>query len=167
MNPYTAILKRFWWAIPIAGLFIALMLTRSTLDDVKGQRDAEKAAHAQTVANYRAAAVEAQRRDLANVVRVKEEQERISNAEVEKVLARAADSDARYQRLLATAKAYSSRPATDGVPETSDATCRAYAGTDCDGIPALLKAAQDNTDRLVGLQAWVKAQATVITTPPE
>lgn len=38
-----ALLKRFWWAIPIFVLAIALLITRGTLAEVKAERDVASA----------------------------------------------------------------------------------------------------------------------------
>jgi len=120
-----------------------------------------QAAFDQTVAQYRIAAEAAAKLDAQNVLRVKDEQaavtERIEN-EYQGKLATAAD---RYERLRAQAAAYSSGAGSADVSASRDATCLAYAGTDCEGLPALLKAAQDNTDQLVALQTWVRGQAAI------
>ena len=72
----------------------------------------------------------------------------------------------RYRRLLASAaEADTSRAADPDLSAVTDAACRAYAGADCAGLPAKLKAAQDNTDQLIALQAWVAGQAVVVTSP--
>lgn len=165
MPDLLSFLRTYWGSLLIGaivgGLGGLLLLAKADArhwEKVAGQ---EKAAHVQTVANYRAAAVEAARLDAVNVSRVKAEQaaitERISD-EYEDKLSNAAD---RYDRLRAKAAAYLGSPAPADVPDTRDATCRAVAGTGCDAIPALLKAAQDNTDQLIALQAWTRAQAAV------
>lgn len=122
---------------------------------------ADHVVYMQTVADYRAAVVEATRIDKANIARVQGEQtaitEKVSNDYENKL----ADSASRYDRLRAKADGYLSRPSPAGVPETRDTTCQAIAGTDCENIPTLLKAAQDNTDQLIALQAWVTAQSQV------
>jgi hypothetical protein len=145
----------------IAALGVMLLLAKGDARHWRKTAQNEKMAHELTVSGYRKAAAEAKAADLENVARVQAEQatitERIED-EYQGKLATAAD---RYDRLRAQAAAYSGSPRTADMSEASEATCRAYAGTDCDGIPALLKAAQDNTDKLIGLQAWTAAQASV------
>lgn len=123
-----------------------------------------RAALDQTVTNYRAAAAEAKRADAANVARVKSKQSTITERMIDAYQAKLDASASRYDRLREQAAGYlahSRSVATAGLPDTSEATCRAVAGTGCEAIPPLLKAAQDNTDQLVSLQAWVAAQAAV------
>lgn len=69
------LLAKHWKLLVIAALVVALLLTRNTLSETKRERDAEKAAHAETVANYRlaqeaaTAAAERHRRDLEDLSR--------------------------------------------------------------------------------------------------
>jgi uncharacterized membrane protein len=66
---------RYWPFAIILALFVALLLTRNTLSETKRDRDAEKAAHAQTIASYRlaqeaaTALAERHRRDLEDLSR--------------------------------------------------------------------------------------------------
>lgn len=152
-------LARYWRESAIALLIAALIATATVLslriESRTAERDAEHAAHAATVANYRAAAEKAKADDLAHARAV--EARDAANAEriAREYETRLADRDARYERLRATAAAYSSRRAEPGVPEDADAACLAYAAARCDELPAKMKAAQDNTDKLVALQEWV------------
>lgn len=160
----TALLTR-WREIAICALLFALAITIALYTASGLRKDAaltaEKQAHADTVKGYRLAAEKARADDLAHVKAVSEQQTAITEKVTHEYESRLADSDARYERLRATATAYSRRPAEPGVPETRDATCLAYAAARCDELPARMKAAQDNTDRLVGLQAWVAGQVNV------
>jgi hypothetical protein len=131
---------------------------RSALEKLASQ---EKAAHAGTVANYRSASEEAARLDALNVIRVRREQSAITERVVHDYQNRIISADARYDRLRDQAKAYSSGGSDPAVSDAREATCRAYAATGCDELPAKLKAAQDNTDKLIALQAWASAQAAV------
>jgi hypothetical protein len=72
---------------------------------------------------------------------------------------------AAYQRLRRSAEAHLGAPGNPDLSAARDATCRAVAGTGCDAIPATLKAAQDNTDQLVRLIAWVKQQGALTPSP--
>lgn len=140
---------------------VRLDAEQATTQHVAAALTRAEAAFDRTVASYRFTAEQAARRDAENIVRVRAEQAVITQGVVNDYEVRLRDSADRYERLRAQAAGYSSRLTTAAVPDTSDATCRAYTGTGCDELPALLKAAQDNTDQLVALIAWTKAQATV------
>lgn len=167
-----AFLLRHWRAVLVvsvlAGLVGALVLTAMRLEQQKATTASvhaslvrAKGAFDLTVASYRTAAVTAARRDAENVARVQARQAAITERAVDDYQARLADSSAAYERLRARSAAYSrSTPAAD-LSAAGDAACRAYAATSCDALPALLKAAQDNTDQLVALIAWSTAQGEV------
>ena len=148
-------------AAAIGLLGILLLLARVDARHWRSLADQEKAAHAQIVANYRAAADEAARLDAANVARAKAEQTAITERTIDAYQSQLADSASRYERLRAQASGYLRLPRPADMPDTRDATCRAVAGTGCEAIPPLLKAAQDNTDQLLALQAWTREQAGV------
>ncbi|HEX8412634.1 MAG TPA: hypothetical protein VF637_01935 [Sphingomicrobium sp.] len=147
--------------IGLAILTIMLLSARSDARHWEKLASQEKAAHAGTVANYRSASEEAARLDALNVIRVRREQSAITERVVHDYQNRIISADARYDRLRDQAKAYSSGGSDPAVSDAREATCRAYAATGCDELPAKLKAAQDNTDKLIALQAWASAQAAV------
>lgn len=126
----------------------------------------EKAAHALTVTNYREASKRSQAAAKVNVARVKKEQEQINERHVEALEERLAVGQSRYDRLRAQSEAHSRSSSQVGMSATSEAACQAHAGTACEAIPALLKAAQDNTDMLVELQVWAKEQGDVEVAAP-
>lgn len=149
----------------VAGVLIVLLLiARGDTRHYKALWQQEQTAHQLTIANYKAAAAEAERMDQANIVRVTKEQTAITEKVTNDYQSKLADSADRYERLRAKASGYLSHPASPGVPTSPETTCRAVAGTDCENVPTLLRAAQDNTDQLVALQAWVRAQSAVDTT---
>jgi hypothetical protein len=156
-----SLLKRFWWAIPLAGLLLYAALEHRSATHWKAKQAATQAAFDTTVANYRAAADEAARLDRANVARVAHEQIAITEKVTHDYESKLADSAGRYDRLRAQASGYLSRAGTTTVPASPDTTCQAVAGARCEELPALLKAAQDNTDQLLALQDWVRAQSKV------
>lgn len=147
--------------LALTALGIMLLLAKADARHFSKLYDQEKAAHAQTVANYRAAADEATRLDAANVARVKTEQTAITERTINAYQGQLADSASRYERLRAQASGYLSRPVAADVSASRETTCRTVAGTGCAELPALLKAAQDNTDQLIALQAWTASQAGV------
>lgn len=70
-----------------------------------------------------------------------------------------------YQRLQHTAASHLGTASSPDLSAQREATCHAVAGTGCDRIPPLLKAAQDNTDQLLALIRWNTEQAAVPTVP--
>lgn len=159
---------RYWRAVigvallaAIAALLVVDAGHRRERDRAVVALSAEQAAHRQTVLNYQGAAVLAGKRDAETLARVTGEQIAITERITHDYQARVDDSTSRYERLREQADAYS-RSANDAdVSAAREAACRAYAATACDRIPALLKAAQDNTDQLLALIAWAKAQGDV------
>jgi hypothetical protein len=114
---------------------------------------------------YKAAATRAEATQTANLIRVKQEQEQI-NERNEKILAgMRVDASTRYDRLRAKAQADSRRADEAGLSAAREAACQSVAGADCEAIPTLLKAAQDNTDQLVALIGAVREQEQVDTSP--
>lgn len=167
---WLSVLRRFWWAPVILGLAVALTLTAMKVEVRTAERDkartdfaAEQQAHKQTVVNYRAASAEAQRQAADNVERVKAEQAAITERTVNDYQARLADVDARYDRVRAQLAARTDFRSSNPVPVSvaSDAACRAYAGTDCDGLLAKLRIAERQAWNLVALRKWVADQAAV------
>lgn len=168
MPGFLIVLVRNWRAIGAAALIaaiVALALVDAThvrqRNEARAGWAGEQAAHRRTVDIYTAAAAVAAKRDAENVARVSAAQHAITERITDDFQDRLADSNARYQRLHDQAEAYSRGAGTADVSAARDATCRAYANTSCDRLPGLLKAAQDNTDQLVGLIAWAQAQAAV------
>ena len=169
-NPFSALTSKIFGGLALA-LLILVGMQSCQIDRVTKQRDKAKllveqtqTAFDQTVADYRAAAAEAERIQQANLARVKAERAAIDERTIHDLKTARDSADARYRRLLASAaQADTSRAADPDLSAVTDAACRAYAGTDCAGLPAKLKAAQDNTDQLIALQAWVAGQAVVVT----
>lgn len=172
LNPFSALASKIFGAITLAAI-VAAGVQSCRLDLAVDQRDAarelakgERTAHGQTIANYRAAAVQFALTAVANVSRVAAERDAITERKVHELQIARASADARYRRLLETAAEADRRGAGDpDLSAIAEATCRAYAGTGCDQLPARLKAAQDNTDLLIKLQGWVLEQARVATSP--
>lgn len=158
----------------LLGLIVALFVLSSRIetrtierDNARAETKAEKAAHAQTVANYRAAAEVARQEADRNVARVKAEQAAVTKGTVDDYQKRLDAVDARYERVRAqlAARTDFSSPDLAPVSVASDATCRAYGGTDCDGLLAKLAIAERQAENLVALRAWVRGQANVVVTP--
>ncbi|HKY82610.1 MAG TPA: hypothetical protein VJM09_14180 [Sphingobium sp.] len=169
-----AFLRRYWPHLAIAAMAIALAFTLLRLEVRTAERDkwqtqaaAEKQAHEQTVANYRAASAEAQRQAQANVERVRAEQAQITERTVNDYQARLADVDARYERVRVQLAARTDLSSTDTAPMSiaSDATCRAYGGGSCDELLAKLRIAERQAWNLIALRKWAADQALVKVEP--
>ena len=169
-----SLLRRYWWAVPIivllaanAILFLVLNTRTADRDQWRDTAKAEKAAHDQTVSNYRSASAKAQAAAQANVARVKAEQTVITERTKNEYQARLADVDARYDRVRAQLAARSDLGSSDPAPVslTRDATCRAYGGGSCDDLLAKLRIAERQAWNLVALRQWVVDQAAVKVEP--
>ncbi len=153
-----------WQAAVIALLVACAWLWRAN-NGLHDSLKAERAAHAQTVANFKKAQADAEALQAHNLMRVAQAYTDI-NERKENALKSDRDSTvARYKRLLANAESYRSAPGNTDMSAVADAACIAYSGTPCAAIPAKLKAAQDNTDQLVALIGWVKETSAVPTSP--
>lgn len=172
VNPFTALTSKIFGSVALA-LLMLVGFQSCKIDRIEGQRDKavklakdEKTAHETTVTNYRAAALIAERIQADNLTRAASERAAIDERKINDLQAARDTADARYRRLLATAAKADTGSASDpDLSAFADATCRAYAGTGCNELPARLKAAQDNTDQLIALQGWAREQAGVRTSP--
>lgn len=99
------LLRRFWWAVPLAGLLLALAATRHTLASRTVALEAERAAHAQDLANVKATADKARADDIANSQRVQSEDARIAKDIQDDLTARLADARAAAARSVRSASA--------------------------------------------------------------
>ena len=105
--------------------------------------------------------------DRANAARVDAEFAALNERTVDEYEARLAASAAAAERLrqrLARAEAQPAAPRGSGgdaadQPQDYTARCQAFGAADCDGLllrlPGIIAEAQDNTDKLVGLQRYV------------
>ncbi len=166
--------RRLWWVPVIIGLMVALALTSMKIEVRTAERDkartdlsAEQRAHKQTVANYRAASAEALRQAAENVNRVKAEQAAITERKINDLQAHYAAVDARYERVRAALAARTDLRSSETAPVSvaSEATCRAYGGTSCDGLLAKLRIAERQAWNLIKLREWAAEQAAVKVEP--
>lgn len=159
------LLTKYWKyivsGISLVGMTVYIAVLIHERDSARELVKTTQTAFDTTVANYKLAAQTATANANANVIKVKQAQDAITEKVTNDYQATIADTNDRYERLRAKTAGYLSRPATAGVPDTRETTCGVVAGTSCDAIPAILLAAQDNTDKLIALQAWNKAQEAV------
>lgn len=145
---------------------IALLFAMLALSEEKRGRDAEAIAHRITVANYRIAHAKAQLATIENLKRVAAERRQIDERIVYVYQEKRTATAVAGERLRSEAASYLGNSGSAAVSAEREATCRAVAGTGCDAIPSLLLEAQKNTDQLVALIAWAKAQGEVETNQP-
>lgn len=163
--------------LPLVGaLVIVLGFQRCTIDRqqkritdltvkierVGGVLDQANANHRLTKSRYATAQRIAGKRHAANLARIARERDAINQRTRHALETSRRVAAAGLARLRDQARTHAESVA--GQPELAahaDATCRAYAGTSCHQIPALLGAAQDNTDQLVAFQAWARENLAV------
>ena len=158
------LLRKFWFAIPIALLVVALMLTRSTLASEKKAHNATKAVYAQFVADVKAKTELARLQDAATKARVEREQDRItkevSSDYQEQLAALRSRADAMRVQLAAKANPGSGRgPAVPSVPQPARGSDEAPGDTRLSLEERLI--ASEQALRLKALQDWNRAQASV------
>ena len=153
-----------WQSAAIALLVACAWLWRAN-NGLQDAIKAERAAHVQTVANYRAAQKTAAAIQEHNLLRVAQAYTDIFERKENALKSDRDSAVARYKRLLANAESYRSAPGNADLSAATDAACVAYSGSPCAAIPAKLKSAQDNTDQLVALIDWVQSVAAVPTSP--
>ena len=125
---------------------------------------AERAAHAQTVANFRKAQDEAEARQKANLARVAKAQEDITDETVTDYRARLADLHARYDRLRTQGNRSAS--GNDRLPAVPDTASRVDEASGENGLPAPdALIASEQAIQLNALISWVEAQSKVETSP--
>lgn len=155
--------RRYWWAPIILGLAAGLLITRGTLTARTNALKAEIAAHAQTVAGYKAATEIARRKDAENVLRMKSRQDAITKEVANDYQADLAALRTRYERLR-DAQRHPGGGGSATVPATSATACRVDGPAEGDGfsLPARLIATEQAL-QLSALQTWVRAQSAVST----
>lgn len=174
INPFSALTSKIFGATAIA-LLMVVGLQGCRIDSIEGERDRaiarakdEAAAHAGTVANYRAAALQFALAMTANLGRVRAEQQRISDETLASYDARLADARRRLReagartdpgRAGATAMP-GAGDAAGGAAETPGDIFSAARLTDDERLIAAEQAIQ--LDELIN---WVERQGAVATSP--
>jgi hypothetical protein len=125
----------------------------------------EQAAHAATVANYRAAAEQARRDDAANLARVTAEQARISERtanDFESRIASARVSAGRLREQAASGAAHSGAGGATSVSGVPSAAARAAQAAGEDGLPPPDRlTATEQAIQLDELIKWVREQSRI------
>lgn len=170
INPFSALTSKIFGATALA-LLMVVGLQGCRIDSIEGERDRasarakdEAAAHAGTVANYRAAALQFALAMTANLGRVQAEQQRISDETLASYDARLADARRRLRE--AGARTDPGRAGAAAVPGAGDAAGGAVEATgDILSADERLIAAEQaiQLDELIN---WVERQGAVATSPP-
>jgi hypothetical protein len=133
--------------------------------------EAEKSAHAATVAGYRAAAERARREDAANLARAKASQAAINERTANDFETRIASARADARRLREQAAAAATNPGTGGaapVPGLPASSGRVAQGASEDGLSlADRQLATEQAIQLDELIKWVRRQHSVDNNPAE
>lgn len=164
--PSFATIKLLLGGMAVLALAVMLLAAKSDARHWKKRFIAEEQARALDHAEWRRATYEATYTHVLNAERA-----RLARAAIDERTIDALDHDrrsaaARFRMLDAQAKAHLGAPGAGDLSAEREATCRAVAGTSCDKIPSLLKAAQDNTDQLLRWIEWGQAQGAVPTVAP-
>lgn len=152
-------LRRYWKYAAMAVLVAALVGQSWRLDREQSAHADTRAAGELLVANYRSAAETARADAEAARAKAAIEQQRISDEVSTDYERRLAGLRARYDRLRKDAAADNGSPGTGDLPRVPDPACQSDAGPDGAGFLAILSAADENTEKLIALQQWVREQA--------
>lgn len=174
MSPLAFLTGNLWRAACIALLAVVAVQTarieglpiiggglKSSLTASERRSKAHFDAHVQTIRNYHAAQAEAARMEAARLKRVKGEQERISDNVSQDYARDLAALRARYDRLRRQARASAGSSGGVAMPDVPDAAFGTDATPGGDGFLAILRAADENTLKLMRLQEWITDQIAV------
>lgn len=148
-------------ALGLVTLAVLLMLARADARHWEKRFKGEEQARLADQAEWKAAYYQATYNQVLNAERARLAQAAINERTVHALNADRTRALSAFERLQAQAHAYLRSAADPDLSSSREATCRAVAGTGCEAIPALLKAAQDNTDQLLRWIEWGRAQSEV------
>lgn len=168
MIPTSWLYRILGGAIAVAALLWLIQSRDHWLNEAQANADrfrAEQAAHAATVANYRAAADLAREQDAANLARVESEQAQINERTANDFETRIAAARADAERLRWKAADAAADPGAGGaapVPRLPASAGSAAEGASEDRLPQSdALTATEQAIQLDELIKWVKAQAAV------
>lgn len=160
-----AAVRRFWWAIPMAGLLAWALILRGNLAETRAALSAEQFAHQRSALNWQLATALATAADLQNRLAVERAQAVESRRIADDFEARIADARARAAAVGLRGQAAAADPRGSGnapVPGLSDPArlADAAAGEDrLSSADALI--ATEQAIQLDALIDWIEAQARV------
>lgn len=164
--PWLRLLPHIIGGLALLGLSLALVFAKADVRHWKKQADQFQKLRLADQEAMRLATYQAAYRAFLNIRRANAQRAVIDERTIHALTDDRTRAVAGFERLRQQATAYRSAPRNPDLSAERDATCRAYAGTACDEIPARLKAAQDNTDQLLRWIDWGRAQAAVETVAP-
>jgi cell division septum initiation protein DivIVA len=151
--------------LALAALGIALLLAKADARHWKKRAGQEQAAHAMTVANYKAAQTAAEARQSANLARVAQDQQRITDDAKNAYNRALADARAKYDRLRSQGNR--STPGNAVLPTAGQGASGTAETPGQDGFLADALLATEQALQLDALITWVEAQSAVSTSPVE
>ena len=129
---------------------------------------AERAAHAQTVANFKKAQADAEAVQAHNLARVAKAQKDVTDETVKDYRADAADWKSRFDRLRKANRGASCETVMSAVPDTASGVDGTNPDTSVVAVKIDdLETLVQNSVRGKALQDWVEHQAAVETSPGE
>lgn len=159
-----ALLRRFWWALPIIGLLVWALILRGDLADARADLAAEQNAHRESSLGWQLATATARMLDAANIVAIERRQAAETRRVTDDFEARIADARARAAASLRAQAAAADQGGRGNatVPGVPRAAVVADAAT-CEGrLPAAdALIATEQAIQLDELINWVTAQANV------
>lgn len=156
-----------WQAGLIAALALSAWLWRAN-NGLHDSLKAERAAHAQTVANFKKAQADAEAVQAHNLARVAKAQKDVTDETVKDYRADAADWKSRFDRLRQANRGTSCETGLPAVPDTASGTDAADSNTSVVAVKIDdLETLVQNSVRGKALQDWVERQAKVETSPEE
>ncbi|MFA7441155.1 MAG: hypothetical protein WCZ66_09310 [Sphingomonadaceae bacterium] len=159
MTALLPLLSRYWQYGAMALLALALGVQSWRLDREQAAHEATEAAGELLVANYRGAAEQARADAERARAEAAIEQQRISDEVATDYQQRLADLRARYDRMRRQVAANPGSPGTGDMPGLSCPAGGIDARALNSGFLEILAAADENTERLIALQEWVRGQA--------
>lgn len=164
-----AAVRRFWWAVPIAGLLIWALILRGDLADARADLGAEQAAHRTSALNWRIATATALAADLQNRLAKERAQAEESRRIADDYEARIADARARAAAVGLRGQAAAAdpggggKPAVPGVPDPARVADAAAGENRLSAADALI--ATEQAIQLDALIGWVEGMAGVAAEP--
>lgn len=159
------IAKHPWQSAAVLLLALSAWLWRAN-NGLHDSLKAERAAHAQTVANFKKAQADAEAVQAHNLARVAKAQKDVTDETLDDYNRRVADLRARYKRLLDQGnRSASGNPDLPAVPNATSGTDAAAQQDGLSSADALT--ASEQALQLDALITWVERQAKVETSPGE
>ncbi|ALJ14249.1 hypothetical protein [Sphingopyxis macrogoltabida] len=160
-----AAVRRFWWAVPIAGLLVWALILRGNLAETRAALSAERFAHQRSALNWQLATATALAADLQHRIAQERRQAEESRRIEDDYEARIADARARAAAVGLRGQAAAADQGSRGgapVPGLSDPARGAGEAAGQDRLSAAdALIATEQAIQLDALIDWIEAQARV------